>query len=93
MPPEFLGKALARLGGSVENVQQWESEVRRLEKLTPGDFVVAVRQFELWGVPVGAAELFEQLRRECAAKEGTSTRIGFASVAAEGHMHTTKKLK
>lgn len=70
---------LERLGGKKTDIDQWESQVRRLEKLTPGDVAVAVRQFELWGITASAGELCEQLRRECEAKGATPGRIGFGS--------------
>jgi hypothetical protein len=40
---------------------------------------VAVRQLELWGTTATAGELYEQLRRECAAKEGQPRAIGFTA--------------
>ena len=70
---------LGRLGGDQQDVGEWEPQVRRLEKLTPGDFAVAARQLELWGTTVAAGELYEQLRRECEAKGGVAGRIGFSS--------------
>ena len=69
---------LVRLGGTGEDAIRFEEQVRGLDGLTPGDFAVAARQFELWGTPATAARLCEQLHRECDVKEGTSVRIGFA---------------
>ena len=80
----LFGQELKRLGVSADDLQHWEAEVRRLEGVTPGDFAVAVRQFELWGVAATPAELFEQLRRECSMKQGTAARIGFAAATNEG---------
>ena len=68
---------LVRLGGNLETAGEWEAQVKRLEKLTPGDFSVANRQFELWGMTPSAGELYEQLRRECEAKGGSMGKIGF----------------
>ena len=68
---------LERLGGDIETAGEWEAQVKRLEKLTPGDFSVANRQFELWGTTPSAGELYEQLRRECEAKGGSMGKIGF----------------
>lgn len=74
---KMFRQELARLGGDNAAIESWESAVKGLERLTPGDFAVAARQFELWEVPASAAMLFEQLKKECAVKEGVSRRIGF----------------
>ncbi|MBV5339771.1 MAG: ATP-binding protein [Deltaproteobacteria bacterium] len=68
---------LERLGGEREAAAEWEIQVKRLEKLTPGDFSVANRQFELLGTTPTAGELYEQLRMECEAKGGSMGKIGF----------------
>ncbi|GAM10472.1 hypothetical protein OR1_02761 [Geobacter sp. OR-1] len=68
---------LGRLGGNIGDAEEWEPQVRRLERLTPGDFAVANRQFELWGEGPTAGELYELLRRECEVKGGPTSRIGF----------------
>ena len=70
---------LERLGGFRERIDEWESQVKQLERLTPGDFAVANRQCELWGTSPTAGELYEQLRRVCAAKGGGTGKIGFGS--------------
>ena len=72
-------RELARLGGAPAQAEDWEVLVRRLASLTPGDFAVAARQLELWGTAATAGELYEQLRRECAAKEDQSHGIGFTA--------------
>ena len=55
----------------------WEKTVRGLEHLTPGDFSVAARQFEIMGVPISPDEFFRQLQEECHLKGGKIARIGF----------------
>ncbi|EKD97306.1 MAG: hypothetical protein ACD_23C00975G0001, partial [uncultured bacterium] len=42
---EMFKNELARLGGDIEAAGYWEQRVRGLEKLTPGDFSVAARQY------------------------------------------------
>jgi SpoVK/Ycf46/Vps4 family AAA+-type ATPase len=71
-------RELGLLGGDVDGAADWLTQVRRLEHLTPGDFSVAVRQFELWGTTPSPAELFEQLRKECIAKGAPARGMGFA---------------
>ncbi len=54
--------------------------VRRLERLTPGDFAVALRQVSLWDETPSPARFYEVLQRECALKREDDTsrpRIGF----------------
>ena len=66
-----------RLGGSADSALDWEKQVRGLEKLTPGDFAVAARQFAILDVPVTAGELYRQLLEECKVKGGATGKIGF----------------
>lgn len=68
---------LVRLGGSEENIEEWESRIRGLEMLTPGDFAVAARQFELWGEKPTPGKLYEQLLKECEAKGAPRRPVGF----------------
>jgi len=42
---------LVRFGGDDTVAASWEHQLRSLNSLTPGDFAVAARQFELWGAP------------------------------------------
>lgn len=70
---------LTRLGGDVTAADSYEPQVIRLDRLTPGDFAVAVRQFELWGTAATAQKLYEQLAKECEAKGVPSRRIGFGA--------------
>ena len=76
---DMFSRELTRLGGKLADAGHWEGPVRRLACLTPGDFAVAARQLELWGTAANAGELYEQLSRECAAKEGASHGIGFTA--------------
>lgn len=68
---------LTRLGGDLGGATDWESRVRSLENLTPGDFAVAARQFDVLDMDVTPAELFHQLREECKVKGGKTSKIGF----------------
>lgn len=76
---QMFRQELERLGGCYDGIEEWENRVRRLERLTPGDFAVAARQFELWDLPASPGSLYEQLQKECAVKEGTRQQIGFGS--------------
>lgn len=67
---------LKRLGGTI--VPGLEQQVKRIDKLTPGDFAVAARQFGLWGTSVDAHELLDILKQESSIK-GHGTAIGFVS--------------
>jgi len=68
---------LERLGGSDLYRYDCESQVRELDRLTPGDFAVAVRQFELYDISATADKLYELLRKECEAKGQVVRKIGF----------------
>ena len=70
---------LARLGGDPEEAKSWEGELLRMEKLTPGDFAVAARQFALWHEPATSRALVDVLRKECQAKTGARQPIGFVN--------------
>jgi SpoVK/Ycf46/Vps4 family AAA+-type ATPase len=72
-------RELARLGGDLATATPLKDFVRHLDRLTPGDFAVAARQYELWGTSPGAGDLYEQLRRECIAKGGPERSIGFTT--------------
>ena len=67
---------LTRLGGEGEAVGV-EAQVRAMSGLTPGDFAVAVRQFELCGTPASVESLLESLGKECTAKGAAPGKIGF----------------
>ena len=68
---------LVRLGGTGEEAARFEPQVRALQGLTPGDFAVASRQFDLWGGTASAERLYELLSKECEAKGGRVARVGF----------------
>lgn len=68
---------LVRLGGGGDEPGCFEEQVRALAGLTPGDFNVAARQFELWDAPATAEKLYDLLRRECRAKGAAAGSIGF----------------
>lgn len=68
---------LERLGGDTTAADGYCQQVRSLEQLTPGDFAVAARQFELWGTSATAQKLYEQLAKECGAKGAPARKIGF----------------
>lgn len=74
---QMFRQELVRLGGSEENIDEWGARIRGLEKLTPGDFSVAARQFDLWGVKPTPGKLYEQLLRECEAKGAVRRPVGF----------------
>ena len=69
---------LQRLGGDTTRIDLWEERVARLHGLTPGDFAVVVKQFELLGTTVTPDAFYAGLSRECAAKGAMSRNIGFA---------------
>ncbi len=66
-----------RSGGDLADTGFWEQRVRNLEKLTPGDFAVAARQFGILDLAVNAGELYRQLLEECRVKGGAAAKIGF----------------
>lgn len=72
-------REFARLGGDLGTATVWEPAVRRLDRLTPGDFAVAAGQYELLGASPTAGDFYGQLRAECAAKEGKGRPIGFVA--------------
>jgi len=74
---EMFRNELARLGGDPEAAEDFEQRVRGLEKLTPGDFSVAARQFDVMDIEATPGELFRQLQDECKIKGGGTGKIGF----------------
>jgi len=76
---EMFMREYIRLGGNESNLGDWEHQVKDINKLTPGDFSVAARQFSILDIPVTAAELYRQLREECRVKGGATSKIGFVS--------------
>lgn len=74
---EMFMREYIRLGGEADSAIEWQKQVCSLEKLTPGDFAVAARQFAILNVPVTAGELYRQLLEECSIKGGATGTIGF----------------
>ncbi|MEI7456201.1 MAG: ATP-binding protein [Nitrosomonadales bacterium] len=74
---EMFKNELTRLGGDLDATTDCESRVRSLEKLTPGDFAVAARQFDVLDIKATPAELLRQLQEECKVKGGKTSKIGF----------------
>lgn len=74
---QMFQNELHRLGGGNESALEYKTEVKSLDALTPGDFAVAARQFELWDTAVTAEKLFQQLKKECVAKGSVRRKIGF----------------
>jgi SpoVK/Ycf46/Vps4 family AAA+-type ATPase len=68
---------LERLGGDLSSAQDWEFQVRNLNKLTPGDFAVAARQFSILNIPATAGDLYRQVLDECKIKGGSVSKMGF----------------
>ena len=70
-------REVVRLGGDPVSAHHWEERVRGLGTLTPGDFAVAARQFELLDLSPTPDSLYRTLLKECAAKGETARKIGF----------------
>jgi len=73
----MFNRELVRFGGDDAEAVSWEQPVRSFSGLTPGDFAVAARQFELWGTLATAEKFYDLLRKECKAKNTPSRKIGF----------------
>jgi len=52
----------------VDEAEDYKAEVWRLERLTPGDVAVVVRQYALWEETPRAGEFYDRLCVEMAAK-------------------------
>lgn len=78
---QMFTQELSRLGNKPVDeaslVQGWQSRIKALEGLTPGDFAVAARQFDLWDTPASPEALYDQLKKECKAKGTIRQAIGF----------------
>ena len=70
---------LVRFGGDDTVAASWEHQLRNLNSLTPGDFAVAARQFELWGAPATPDKFYDLLCKECGAKDAMPRKIGFCA--------------
>jgi transitional endoplasmic reticulum ATPase len=80
----MFSQELIRLGGEGVEAHRCEAQVRALNGLTPGDFNVAARQFELCDTPATPENLCDILRRECQAKGAILGRIGFDASGRTG---------
>jgi len=67
-----------RIGGDATAAELLVADVRRLERLTPGDFAVVMRQLKFQEDKPSAAVFYDLLARECRAK-GSKSSIGFVS--------------
>lgn len=76
---DMFARELGRYGSDLDAASEWEPLVRRIDQLTPGDFAVVARQYELWSTVPTAGELYEQLHRECIAKGALGRSIGFTT--------------
>lgn len=74
---EMFQQELERLGGDLPAAGSYEGAVRGLERLTPGDFAVAARQFRVYGETATADALLAQIKEECLVKGGNLGRMGF----------------
>lgn len=70
---------ITRLGGDDSGLSEWEQLIIGLEQLTPGDFAVAARQFELWDEPATPDRFYEVLKQECEAKGAWPKKFGFGA--------------
>lgn len=75
---ELFMQELSLLGDSTY-AAEWEREVRRLDRLTPGDYSAVVRQIEILENKPSPGEFFELLRKEVQAKESPGKPIGFTT--------------
>lgn len=64
----LFAQEFVRLGGELAEAEDYEAEVRRLERLTPGDFAAVVRQYELWDETPSAGAFHDRLAVEVAAQ-------------------------
>jgi transitional endoplasmic reticulum ATPase len=76
---DMFRKELVRFGGDDVIDAAREHQVRGLNSLTPGDFAVAARQFELWGTPATPDKFHDLLCKECEAKGAMARKIGFCA--------------
>ena len=66
-----------RLNTTVTDLASVETEVRRLERVAPGDVAAVVRQCRLWDQPPTARRFLEALRKDLSARGGSMHSIGF----------------
>ncbi|MBE2295454.1 MAG: AAA family ATPase [Phycisphaerales bacterium] len=65
----LFAQEFIRLGGELTEAMIWKDTVSRLNRLTPGDVAVVVRQYTLWDETPSAQEFYDRLAAEVAAKE------------------------
>lgn len=65
-----------RQGAAADDIAPFEQAVRRLQRATPGDFAVVVKQFA-YEQAASPAEFLAQLEKELLAKPGSKRAIGF----------------
>lgn len=70
-------KHLLGYGSDLSNIAREKLVIDRLHALTPGDFAVARRQFEVFNRKPTPMEFSAILEKECKAKPGVSTTMGF----------------
>lgn len=70
-------QVLERCGSASGDAGDYRADLEKLNRLTPGDFAVAVQQFELWGTAPTPEGLIRQLVGECTVKGGLSRKFGF----------------
>jgi len=67
-----------RAGGEAKDAFDFETYALRLDRLTPGDFAVVMRQLKFHDERPSAKDFYELLEQECRAK-GNGGSIGFVS--------------
>jgi len=73
---KMFRQEFVRAGGTANDAFDLERAASRLERLTPGDFAVVMRQLKFQVEIPSARAFYELLERECRAKEGGGS-IGF----------------
>lgn len=68
---------LARMGYGLCDEEHWQKRLCQLNKLTPGDFAVAAKQFSILDSPATAESLYQKLLEECKIKGASTHRFGF----------------
>ncbi len=74
---QLFVRHLQRYGSNLSNIAREKVVIDRLDSLTPGDFAVARRQFEVLNRTPTPMEFSATLEKECKAKPGISKAIGF----------------
>ncbi len=74
---ELFVKHLQGYGSDLSNIAREKIVIDRLHALTPGDFAVARRQFEVFSRKPTPMEFSAILEKECKSKPGISSTMGF----------------